>query len=490
MMNTLHTQSTSLFERLLNLERCGRYKEALAEIKHIWADLNDFPDVTDFETQEAAEIYLRCGNLIGLLGQNVQIPDAQEKSKDLLMEAYERFLSLGMTEKIAECENYLALAYWRKGELREAETFVETALAHALPAQSKARLYAHITKSLIHLEAARFAAAAEYLENQKLAFQHCDDAFLRGSYSNNLGIVYQELHNLSEALKNFELARYYFQKARHQIYLGTVENNLAQLYKRQNRFTKAHESIDRATRIFRGIKDRLREGFSFDTKAQIYFAEKEYADALKMANKAIAILDKGENKAYLVETFQTKVKTLIYLDDFPAATFCLFEAVQIAKTHISEEAADKLVKEYEATVQEKNSIVIGEIFTEQKSLSESLELLMPSELAHYNDIHGFWIKNNHLASIGLAKDCLAVVAREEVRRGDLVAIVETAEDLVSCGFYDSDFGIVCLEGLSAEPQLFDETEIRVLGKIIGVCRPEKNAGGKLRVEALRLGSGR
>ena len=320
-MNILRTQSTSLFGRLLNLERSGRYKEALNELKDIWQDLNDFPNVSDFEPFEAAEIYLRCGNLIGFLGHNAQIPNAQERSKDLLIEAYERFVSLEETEKIAECENSLALSYWRKGELREAEAFVETALAHPLPAQSNARLYSHITRSLIYLEAGCFREAAEYLEKRKADFQYCcDDAFLRGSYSNNLGIVYQELHNLTEALKNFELARYYFQKARHRIYLGTVENNLAQLYKRQNRFSKAHEAIDRATKIFRNIKDVTREGFSFDTKALIYFAEKEYADALKMADKAINILDKGENKAYLVETYLTKVKTLIYLDDFAAWT--------------------------------------------------------------------------------------------------------------------------------------------------------------------------
>ena len=486
-MNILRTQSTSLFERLLNLERSGRYNEALDELKDIWQDLGDLPNVAGFEPFEAAEIHLRCGSLIGFLGHNAQIPNAQERSKDLLMEAYGRFLSLEATEKIAECENSLALSYWRKGELREAETFVETALAHPLPAQSDARLYAHITRSLLDLEAGRFAEAAQYLENQKSAFQHCTDAFLRGSYSNNLGIVYQELHNLTEALKHFELARYYFQKAQHRIYLGTVENNLAQLYKRQNRFSKAHEAIDRATRIFRSIKDRTREGFSFDTKALIYFAEKEYADALKTVNKAIAILDKGENKAYLVETYETKVKALIYLDDFHAATFCLFEAVQIAKTHISEEAADKLVKEYEAAVMEKNSTVIGEIFSEKESLTETLELLMPPELAHHNDIQGIWMKNNHLSAIGLPKDSLAVVAREDVKRGDLVAIVETAEDLVSCGFYDSDFGIVCLEGVSStEPQLFAEAEICVLGKIVGVCRPEKDSNGKLRVQALNL----
>ncbi|MET0751761.1 MAG: hypothetical protein ABWZ66_00175 [Pyrinomonadaceae bacterium] len=309
---------------------------------------------------------------------------------------------------------------------------------------------------------------------------------MKGDFHNHLGIAHQELHQQTEALKNFQLARYYHQKSGHWIYLGTVENNLAQLYKSENKFAKAHEAIDNATKIFRQIKDRTREGFSLDTKAQIHFAEKQYADALKIVEKAINILDSGENKAYLVESYSTKAKTLIYLNDFPAATFCLFEAVKIAQSCISEEAAKNLVKEYESVLQEKNSAVIEEMFSEKSSFEEKLELVLPPSMSHYEGIQGIWIKNNHLESIGLRKDSLAVVANEKVTGGDLAAIVETATDAISCGFYDAAFGIVCLEGINSEPQLFDEKDVRILGKIIGVCKSEKSPDGKMIVEPINF----
>src|SRR5687768_11615415 len=118
-MKTFHTDVTVSTGNLFRLERCGRYEEALAELRHIWEDTNAFPEVADFAPREAAEIILRCGALIGFLGHIKQIPNSQEKSKNLLTEARSRFFDIYDAEKIAECENYLALAYWRTGELIE-----------------------------------------------------------------------------------------------------------------------------------------------------------------------------------------------------------------------------------------------------------------------------------------------------------------------------------------------------------------------------------
>jgi hypothetical protein len=75
---------------------------------------------------------------------------------------------------------------------------------------------------------------------------------------------------------------------------------------------------------------------------------------------------------------------------------------------------------------------------------------------------------------------------EKIRRGDLVALVELKTDLVSCGFYDSDFGIVCLEAGGSEPQLFDKADVKILGKIVGVSNAEKNADGSMEVLPLDL----
>ena len=197
-------------------------------------------------------------------------------------------------------------------------------------------------------------------------------------------------------------------------------------------------------------------------------------------------MSRSENADYLVETYLSKAKILLYLDDLTKAFLCLSDAVQLAKTKISEERAESLVKEFEVILQEKNAPVISIAFKEKESSGEKLELVLHPSIAHYQDFQGIWIKNSHLENFGLRKGSLAVVTKDTIKRGDLVAIHEIATDSVMCGIYDSDFGFVCLEIVGGEPKLFNENEIEILGKIIGVGISEKNSKGKMNVEPLNL----
>lgn len=489
-MKTLHTNFSAspvvAARRLSKLERCGRYEEALDEIGEIWKDISTFPDVEIFELPIAAELLLRCGSLLGFLGHNKQIADSQQNSKNILTEARSRFLDLENTEKVAECENYLALAYWRTGESNESEIWLNTSLAHDLPVSSLVRLHSYIIKCLIFLANGNYREITLLLDNLENDFLRYGDDRLKGDFYNNFGIALNELGERSKALNYFEQARFFHQKSQHKVYLGTVENNLAQLYKLEKQFVKAHAAIDSATRIFRKIKDKTREGFSLDTKAQIFLAEKRFPEALQSIKKAISIMDKSENMAYLVETLMTKTKILVYLDDFSAATFCLFEAVKIANQQISEAAAQKLVKDFEIVVQEKNNAPREEFVTDEQIKAENVELVLPPELENYTDIQGIWMNNSHFEKIGLHKGSMAVIARENVKPGDLAAVLEKETDEVSCGFYDADFGIVCLEKIDSEPQLFDEDAVTILGKIVGVCYSEKTPDGKMIVQPLKF----
>lgn len=486
-MNIFHTDVSVLTGNLFKLERSGRYEEALAELEPIWEDSNAFPDVDGFAPRTAAEIILRCGALVGFLGHNEQIPNSQEKSKNLLSDARRRFQEIYDSEKIVECENYLALAYCRTGELVEAEVWIEEALSHDINTNCDAWIYSNLTKSLIFLKGGKYKEIVKALLPLEEKFLKFGNYFLLGSFCTNLSIACKELGKISESLKYLELARKYHQKSGHQIYLGTVENNLSQLYKIQNRFDEAHRAIDSATRIFRKLKDCAREGFSLDTKANIFRAEGKYSKALETIEKAAFILSKGENAAFLVETYFSKAKIFLCMENFTSAFMSLSDAVQIAKAKISEEKAENLVREFEAVLNEKRSPVVSRTFSEkQAGAPEKIELVLHPTIAHYQDFQGVWIKNSHLESYGLEKDSLAVVAKTEIRRGDLVAINEIAADSIMCGFYDADFGLVCLEGIDDEPRLFDEKEIEVLGKIVGVGKPHKNSQSKIEVKPLDL----
>jgi tetratricopeptide (TPR) repeat protein len=485
-MKIFHTEIAVLIGNLFKLERCGRYEDALAELQDIWEDTSKLPDVSEFSDQIAAEIILRCGAIIGFHGHNKQISDSQENSKNLLTEARRRFEAINNLEKIAECNNYLALAYWRKGELVEAEAWVEENFSYKLNRISDVWINCNLIKSLLLNSNEKYEETLTLLRPVENYVQKSGNSFLYGVFSANLGIALKDTGKTAEALKYLELSRYFHQKSQHLVYLGTTENNLALLYNAIGSFDKAHKAVDNATKVFKNAKDITREGFSFDTKAQIYFAEGEYTKALKVVEKGINILTKSENIALLVETYLTKAKILLYLDDLTAAFLCLSDAVQIAKTNISEERATTLVKEFELALNEKNSPVINEVFTEKEIVEEKIELILHPSIAHYEEFQGVWIKNSHLENYGLRKGSLAVVTKDKIKRGDLVAISENVDGSVLCGFYDADFGIVCLEGIGEEPRLFDENDITILGKIIGVGNAHNETSGKITVEPLKL----
>jgi tetratricopeptide (TPR) repeat protein len=483
-MKGLLKDPKTFIKELFKLEQAGRYDEALYELRDIWDDTTAFPKVEEFEPKIAAELILRCGCLIGYVGHNKQLPNALEKSKNLLSDAHRRFLDIYDIEKVAECENHLALAYWRTGELGEAEIWIEAALRHDIRDSLQTKVHSYIIQSKIFFANRKYETICQVFSILKDNILQFGDDCLKGDFYNHLGLAFVYLNKTHEAFTNLKLARHFHQKSGHQIYLGTVENNISYLYKSENNFEKAHESIDSATEIFRKIRDKTREGFSLDTKAQIYFAEKNYLDALKTVESALKILQRGENAGYLAETYLTKSKILLALNDFTSATFALFDGVQIAKTKISEEVAANLIKEFEAELIKQNTAFVSKIFSEEELISGDLQLSLPPSISHYSQYQAVRIKNTHLEKIGLTKNSLAIVVDEIVSRGDLAAVSEIKDGSIFCGYFDSDFGIVCLEGIDSEPQLLNESEVKILGKIVGVCDGVKNANGKLVVKPL------
>lgn len=485
-MESLNIKNNLSLKRLLQLERCGRYDEAIQELGSIWQDKSLFPIVDNFDKPTAAEIILRCGCLIGFLGYNKQIPNSQEKSRNLLTEARERFLDIYNQEKIAECENYLALSYSRKGELIEARVWLEEAFSHDLSNSSDARLYSHLVSSILTNNNKKYEKTIENFKLVESDFRRYGDYYLNGTISSNVGVAYRNSRNTVEALKYFELSGFYHKKSKHQIYLGTVENNTALLYKSLQKYSKAHQSIDNGIKVFKEVKDRTKHGFSLDTKAQIYLDEGKFNQALYTVEEGINILRAGENIAYLVETFSTKIKILVYLDKIAEASLCLSEAVNLAEVHIGEDKARQLAEGFAKAIKDNKAPVVTNIYTEKELKAQNIELVIPPELSHYEEIQGVWIKNKHLEKTGLKKGSLAIIANEKVEKGDLVAIIETENQDVSCGFYDSDFGVICIERPSSEPQLFNEGEIQILGKIIGVAESSKTDGNKMYVEPTKL----
>lgn len=467
-------------KRLVALERTGRYDEALAEFGEGFIDDDFVPVLEGGTASENAEARLRFGALIGFYGNKHGIAGGQERSKDLLTSARKVFSDLGDLEKVVECENYIAIAYWRTGEFREALTWVEQALERTVPISSRPRLYAEVTKSMVLFSAGRVEENIDHCLRVEKDMRRYGDNLLNGSLCTNVALSYKRLSRNHEAMQYLKLARQFHERSKHWPYLGTVYNNLAQLYKAEGKFAEAHDAAESAIRIYRRIKDRTREGSSCDTKAQIYLVEGKLSDGLKMADKSISILGKLDASADLAESYLTRAKLLLFSDRFSDAIFSLIESVGMTRLQNGDAAAEAVINDFEAALKEKHDQAIKP----QPISSDDLELTLPASLAAYPDYKGIWIHTDRLAKAGVPRGSLAVVVPGAVARGDLIAISEIRTGTVYCGSYDAEFGIICLEAPDSDPELFDEKDVQIIGKIVGVCRNGKNSSGNMVVEAL------
>lgn len=473
-------QPSVLSPKLVKLERCGRYEDALRVISEGWAAPGEMPDVKGVEPAEAAHLQLRYGALVGFHGHSRAISGSQARSKDLLTNALRIFSKLDETERVAECQNFIALAYWRTGEYREADVWVNEALALDLPPTSDARFYSHVVRSLLLMSTGRNTENVSYCRSLEESFRMHADAFLNGSLFSNLGLSLKDLGETAEALAYLDLANAFHERSRHRPYLGTVKNNLALLYKDLGRFRMAHFSADKAIAIYKKISDKAREGSTLETKAQIYVAEGNLSRALTTIDRSINVLRKSENTAYLAESIMTRAKVLLAQEKFADAIFGLIEAVEMIRNQAGDDAARELICQFELAMK---ADVTPPVLRDRPSPGE-VELVVPPSITGHSDFKGVWIHNSYLDTIGISQGSLALVVNEPPGRGQPGALMDLESGEVSCGFYDAEFGIVCLAGASGEPQLFDEDKVTVLGKIVGVCSSPKNADGKMVVEPI------
>ncbi len=462
----------NLLMKVCTFEKTGEYQQAFDLLGEIWTDKSQAPDVGGLPSPLVAETLLRCGAVIGYLGNLKQILDAQEISKNLVTAARNEFLKSFKYEKLAECENFLASAYYRTGEFKEAHIWIEEALSHKLTESNEIRLHSHIIKSVILLAESKFQDTISYLKSVSHDFDN-SEPLLKGCFCTNLALAHKNIGFLEEAIRYLTFARFSHKKSGHRSYLATVENNLAQVYKLRFEFPKALDCADRAIELFSELGDRARKSFSIDTKAQICIAKKDFTSALDLAEQAIEILKFGDNAGMLSEVYLTKSQALVGLGEIAESVFPIAEAVSLAKL-AGYSQVKQIADSFELSIYAQFPVKTNKVYSEKPKTPHNLSLELPPEILPNQDFFGIWIKNKAFEKIGLRKGNLAIGAKGKVSAGDLVAVCDRETDLVTIGFFENQYGLICLENLNREPELLDEYRVTIMGKIVGYAEPETN----------------
>lgn len=481
-MKTTHARTaapTSVStKRAAKLERLGRYEEALGLFGDGWENEGFVPVTEHLPEADAAETCLRFGSLIGFYGYNNRL--AQARAMDILTGAREQFLALGNTAKVAESENHIALAYWRRGEFREAKAWVAESLSHSLPDTCDARHHGLLVTSVLLVDEKKDEENIDWCLAHKETFRRYAHPLYAGALFANLGVSYRNLGRSAEAMRYFCQARSFHEQSGNKTYLAIVHNNLALLYNAERRFQSAHESADAAIRIHKQARDKTREASSLDSKAHIYLTEGRLADAAKTIDRSIAMLRKSEGSAYLAESLFTKALVMLADNAFDEAFMCVGEAVKLSRLHNSEEAGQALAADFLEAVRRHFEPVSGSA----KLAEGALDLVLPPDIARYGSYRGLWINSEQNEALGLAAGSLAVLANAEPSRGDIVALRENNSGAIHCGSYDADFGMICIDRGDNEPLLYDSTDVEILGVVVGVSSGVPDGDGKTRVKAL------
>lgn len=443
-------------ETITNLERQGRISEARRSVESC---LENF---ADFSEDEQNELMLRKAAILYHDGDT-------EEARNLICKIKPYFSEKADNEKIAECENYLALCYLKAGELTEAKEYLKEAFSYPLK-RTYQRLYSHIIKQMILLDEKRFNELVEVFGKYREIFKGADDT-LRGHFLNNLAMAFNNLGETRTAIIYYLEAKEFFVKVENLFSEGTACNNLAFCYLKLKDYEAAKKYAFESINIFGEAESFARQASALDTFANIYLAENDFQNAQTLIDDSIEILKLHPNTLYLLESYKTKVAILHAMGKTPEAMPFYAEARNIALTYCGEDWTKLYDNAIAAILRGGSESPVSPDFPGKQEIARK-KLVFPGGFGEWGEMARVEILSDALASFGLRKGMIAVVACCGVEEGDLAAILENGK--ASLGIYREEGGRKCLDIPGHESLCFGDGA-KILGIVIGGGDPAGDA---------------
>jgi tetratricopeptide (TPR) repeat protein len=360
-----------------NLEDSGEYEEAAKTLGDLWIGNGERPVLEDLSEEIKAEVLVRIGALTGWLGSSRQIEGFQEKAKDLIGEGVRIFENLGKWEKSTEAQSDLGICYWREGANLEAQQFLYDSL-NKLPSKShyiRGKILLRLVN--IAISTRKYRDALSYLEKAKISVEKYGDDLLKGKFYFHKAFVYKLLFEdrdisdyANKAENYYKKASYHYNLANHRRYEANVENNFATLLLSMNNFREAHEHIDNAIHLLNAFNDIGNAPTFFDTKARIFIAENKLIEASVFAQKAVQLLQEGDEHSLLAEflttlgivyarqksfadakeSFEKAIEEADYVSDVESSAIAMLTQIEEMQSVLSDEEKTTLFKNAKAVL--------------------------------------------------------------------------------------------------------------------------------------------
>ncbi len=359
------------------LEDSGEYADAARAMGKWWLGIGAKPDVSQLPDNKKAAILSRIGALSGWLGSMKQIPDSQEKAKDLISEGADLFKLLGDYQNWAETRSDLAVCYWREGAFNEARIILQDVLGSGFvfPPELEGKIL--LRSVSVEISTKHFGNASILVNQAVSVVEDKGSPLLRGKLYfyraftlRSLGEEDQNNRNLLlSAVDDYHKAGLYYEKAKHNRYVAMVENNLGYLYLSIQDFPNAHSHLDKALRMYEKLKDKGRAALVYDNKARTFIAQNRISDAQLAALTSVNMLREGGENATLAESLTTLAIVLSRGGDLKEAMSTFEEAKNTAlSVGDTESAGNALLTHIEELQPYLTPIVIRKLYLEADEL--------------------------------------------------------------------------------------------------------------------------
>jgi tetratricopeptide (TPR) repeat protein len=294
------------------LEDAGEYADAARSMGEWWKGIGTRPKVDKLSAGKQAAILSRVGALSGWLGSMQQIPDSQEKAKDLISEGANLFEGIHEWADWAEARSDLAVCYWREGAFDEAKIILQDVLGGEF--EFSPELQAKILLRSMNVEiSTRHYEKAMFLINQAAPLiEGTGNNLLRGKfYFHRALILRSQAEDESNpkyyisSIADYGYASTYYKKAKHDGYVAMTENNIGNVFRLLGDFKNAHLHLDKALQMYENLKDKGRAALVYDNKARVLIAQRKLSDAELAALTSVNMLREGGEKATLAESLTT-----------------------------------------------------------------------------------------------------------------------------------------------------------------------------------------
>lgn len=320
------------------LEMDGDYKGAWELLADFCSTVGARPDLKDLGPLASAELLLRAGSLSGWLGSASQAEHSQENAKDLISESRTIFENLGLTEKVADASNGLAICYWREGAYDEARATLRHALAQLSEEVSEVKLRTLLNLAVVERSSLRWKDALQVNRQAAQAFKECTNHSLLGKFHNeyatvlkNVGLAENREDYIDQALVEYAAASFHLEQVGNHRFQAVAENNQALIFSNLGRFAEAHEHLNRARSLFLSVQDRGRVAQVDESRARVFLAEGRTAEAERIVLGAVRTLMRGDERSLLSEALTTHGVTLARLDRREEARTTFKRAVELAE---------------------------------------------------------------------------------------------------------------------------------------------------------------